>query len=428
MRVQMRSRAIRTVLLASALVASVVAASARAAPGIVIGVDDDTLKWTEDAGSVVAVQRDLGISSDRVTLLWQPGQTNADTDQRTYLRRAQNAARMGQRVVLAIYGPAADAPTTQPAQDQFCMFTVDALSRARNIRDVVIWNEVNSALFWKPQLGAAVAYEALLADCYDRLHAFSRTVNVISSTSPHESPGPFIAGLGAAYRASGRTSPIFDTFGHDAYPEVSSESPLAGHPDAASLDEGDYVRLLAGITAAFGGTGQPVPGSGNAPSGGFLQTRALMNTKTGVINGTNAGGPVTIWYLEDGFETVTPGAARVSYTGRETNRQLLQPIAVKTTGTFVLPNQAGQLRDAVELAYCQPAVGAWFNFELVDEQGLGGWQSGLVYADHTAKPSYLLFKAELALVAARQVDCSRFGPGVSGQSPTLPATSAASSP
>jgi hypothetical protein len=411
----MRSRVIRWAVLAVSFAASVAVASAHAGSGLFVGVDDDTLKWTEDTGSVVALQRDLGVSVDRVTLLWQPGQTTADGDQRTYLRRSQSAARAGQRIVLAIYGPAAAAPTTQVAQDQFCAFAGDALARARNVRDVVIWNEANSALFWKPQQGAPAAYEALLADCYDRLHAFNKTVNVISSTSPHESPAPFIAGLGAAYRASGRALPIFDTFGHDAYPEVSSESPLAGHVGTMSLDEGDYVRLLGAVAAAFGGTGQPVPGSGNVPSGGFLQAGQQMSSRTGLVNGTSAGGPVTVWYLEDGFETVTPAAVRGSYNGRETNRQVLQPIAIKTAGLFVAANQAAQLRDAVELAYCQPAVGAWFNFELVDEQSLGGWQSGLIYSDGTKKPSYAVFKAELALLAAKQVDCSRFAPGVSGQ-------------
>ena len=140
-----------------------------------------------------------------------------------------------------------------------------------------------------------------------------------------------------------------------------------------------------------------------------------MSSRTGVINGTNAGGPVTIWYLEDGFETVVPAAKRGAYTGHETNRQLVQPVPSTKKSLFVAPSQAGQLRDALELAYCQPAVGAWFNFELQDEQNLAGWQSGLLYADGTEKPSYAVFKAEVAAVAAGQVDCSRFAPSVSGQ-------------
>ena len=271
----MRYRAIRTLLSHPCWVQPCSRPGAHAAPGLVVGVDDDNLKWTDNTSAIVAVQRDIGFGADRVTLQWQPGQTFASGDQLTYLRRAQAAARLGQRIVLAVYGPASAPPVTQPEQDAFCSFAVDALSRARSIRDIVIWNEANSSLFWRPQAGAPAAYEALLADCYDRLHAFSKTVNVISSTSPHESPAPFVAALGAAYRASGRTLPIFDTFGHDAYPEVSSESPLAAHVGTASLDEGDYVRLLADIQAAFGGTGQPVPGAGNVPSGGFLPAGAV---------------------------------------------------------------------------------------------------------------------------------------------------------
>ena len=65
---------------------------------------------------------------------------------------------------------------------------------------------------------------------------------MITSTSPHEDPARFCAALGDAYRASGRTAPIFDTFGHNAYPETTRESPYATHPTLPSLDQGDYVR------------------------------------------------------------------------------------------------------------------------------------------------------------------------------------------
>ena len=112
---------------------------------------------------------------------------------------------------------------------------------------------------------------------------------------------------------------------------------------------------------------------------------------------------------------------RGAYEGREPNRQLVQPVAVpgRVRGA-ALPNQAGQLRDAIELAYCQPAVGAFFNFQLRDEVGLGGWQSGLLWADGTQKPSYEPVKAELAAVAAGQVDCSRFPTVVSGAAAPAP--------
>lgn len=400
---------------------------ARAGSGLLIGVDDDTLKWTDGTQQVVAAEQALGFGTVRITLQWQPGQSALDQTGQTYIRRAQAAAKLGERVVLGVFGPASSPPTTQPMRDAFCAFIVDALSRARNIRDVVIWNEANSALFWQPQQGAAAAYEALLADCYDVLHKYRSSVNVISSTAPHEDPGAFILALGAAYRASGRTLPIFDTFGQDAYPEASDESPLTLHPPPSlSLDEGDYVRLMQALTQAFGGTAQPVPGAGNVPSVGNLPTAVSgpggSHGQGGNLPGGNAspqvGGPVTIWYLEDGFETVVPPSERRLYTGHETNRQLVQPVAATTRRASAAPDQVTQIRDALDLAYCQPAVGAWFNFEFSDEVDLAGWQSGLLWADGTPKPSYGPVQAEIAAVEAGSVDCSRFPAMFTGVTPT----------
>ena len=118
---------------------------------------------------------------------------------------------------------------------------------------------------------------------------------------------------------AGATLPIFDTLGHNAYPETTRELPYAAHT-TASLDEGDYLRLMGVLTLAFDGTAQPIPGNGT------IETPA-----TG--NGRNAqpalSRPVTIWYLEDGFETVVASDKRASYTGREPNRQLVQPVATK---------------------------------------------------------------------------------------------------
>ena len=87
------------------------------------------------------------------------------------------------------------------------------------------------------------------------------------------------------------------------------------------------------LTAAFGSTGQPVPGEDG----------------------------VTVWYLEDGFETAVPADRIGRYTGRERAASVVQPVQHAASAR----DQASQLRDAVELAYCQPAVGAFFNFQLV---------------------------------------------------------------
>jgi hypothetical protein len=396
---------------------------AAAGPGLILGVADDDLKWTEDTKGIVLNQQAVGFNAVRVTLPWQRGQTKLDDNGRTYMRRAQAAAKLRHRVVVGIFGDAASPPVTPEDRAAYCSYAVDALARAKNVTDVVIWNEANSALFWKPQTGAPAHYQALLAECYDTLHKYRRTVNVITSTSPHEEPGRFMKGIGEAYRASGRQTPIFDTLGHNVYPEHSRESPFALHPTLASLDQGDYVRLMQILTAAFGGTAQPVPGSGSS-------------TTPATGNGRNAQPaierPVTIWYLETGFETVVPSDRRDRYTGKEPNRQLLQPVLPKrTTTTALVPDQASQLRDAVELAYCQPAVGAFFNFQFMDEVGLAGWQSGLLWADGTPKPSYEPVKAAFAAVAASTVDCARFPAAATGprsSSATAPPTTTTPAP
>ncbi len=410
-------------LVAVALLCALVAGRASAGTGLIVGVDDDSLKWASTPTTIVAAHHALGLAAVRVTLQWHPGLAKLDDDSVTYVGRAQAAARLGERVVLAVYGPGATPPTTADDRGDFCSFVVAALASARNVYDVVIWNEVNSAFFWRPQQGAAAAYESLLETCYDAVHKARKNVNVISSVAPHEGPARFIHDLGAAYRAGGRTAPIFDTFGYDAYPETSSESPFVQHAGSASMDEGDYVALVKALADAFAGTGQPVPGSGGTTPGsvppGGVPAAALVTQPTSKRSPPPPvvvvpDGAVTIWYLEDGFETVVPRTKRAAYTGRETNTQLVLALLYRPLAGAAAHDQSSQIRDALELAYCQPAVGAFFNFQLTDERDLRGWQSGLLWADGTPKPSYEIVKQAVAAVAAGSLDCSQLPKAATG--------------
>jgi hypothetical protein len=115
--------------------------------------------------------------------------------------------------------------------------------------------------------------------------------------------------------------------------------------------------------------------------------------------------------MEQGFQTAVDPVKRPLYRGIETVGQVLPSFfalaaARRTAG--LAPDQATQLSDALRVAYCQPAVGAFFNFELADERNLAGWQSGLLWADLTPKPSYGPFKAAVRAVAAGRVDCARY--------------------
>jgi hypothetical protein len=376
-------------------------APAAAAPGLVVGVGDDTLKWSWPGWRFIAAYEGLQLQAIRVTLHWRAGEVGLGRLERLHLDRVTTALMRGNRVVLSIFGKPRSAPASPEERERYCAFVVDALRGAPSIRDVVIWNEVNSPRFWRPAgEPAAAAYVALLARCYDAVHeSFRRPVNLISSTAPRHDPRAFIEKLGVAYRASGREARIFDTFGHNPYPATNAEPPYAEHPGSRMLGQGDYGALMDTLTKAFGGTAQPVPGE--------------------------AG--VKVWYLENGFETEVPEAHIGRYHGREVASTVILPVG-RARSAPPVRDQASQLRDALELAYCQPAVGAFFNFQLVDEVGLAGWQSGLLWAGGTRKPSYAPFRKAIEDVADGDVNCSRFPAAALGVSPAVPGLPLLSSP
>jgi hypothetical protein len=344
------------------------APAARAGPSLLVGVDDDGLKW-ESADAFLAPVQDLGLGAVRVTFDWRPGRTRPSFSEAGELVNVQTASALT-RVVLEVGGsPRSVPPRTRRQRAQYCAYLAGILRAAPGVKDVAIWTEANQPRFWRdPDAGA---YVALLARCYDVLHHARPDVNVIASVGPHKrirgaiGPVRWYAQLGAAYRASGRRRPIFDTVGHNAYPDSPFEPPWTVHRGGPSIDEGDYARLIRVLSRAFGGTAQPLPGRRG----------------------------VTIWYLEDGYQS-SVGERRSAYHGKENVAELLDP-----------GFQGWQLQASVRLAYCQPGVGAFFNFQLRDDPSLVGWQSGVLYADGTQKPAYDLLQDALTDVAAGAVAC-----------------------
>jgi hypothetical protein len=278
-----------------------------------------------------------------------------------------------------VYGPATAAPTSAQARDDYCTFTASVLHAYPAIGDLIVWVEPNRQTFWSPQFGstgsdaAPAAYEALLSRCYPIWHQAFPSVNVVATVSPRgadgapastsHSPTAWIEQVGAAYRAQASSSPIFDTFGINVYPDAPSQPPTAAHPHTTSVTEGDYGKLVALLDSAFTGTHEPLPGKG-----------------------------LSIWYTEDGFQTAVDPSKQPLYHGAENQPGPLSPSA-----------QAAQLQTAITLAYCQPDVTAFFNFMLVDDRSLTGWQSGLYWADLTPKPAA---QAVAALIG--QIDAGTF--------------------
>jgi hypothetical protein len=304
--------------------------------GLLVGVADDTLKWTANPLGVVRLEQRLGARAVRVWVPWhgEAAPTGARLDE---LDRAELAARRT-RLVLAVFGFARDTPSGAAAQERFCAYAKRALARVPHATAIVVWNEANSPASWS---GTAHQYEALLARCYDVLHRTRLTV--LDSTASAHAPASFLRAVGAAYRSSGRTRRIVDGFGHNPYPKTSTEAPDALHA-AGFLGEGDYAALVDVLRRSFGGT-------------------------------------PAVWYLEDGFQSTVPARLRHRYHGRE-NVVTLDPDV-----------QAERLAAAIGLAACQEHVHAFFNFELVDEQRLTGWQSGLVWRGVGRKPAAATFAA-----------------------------------
>ncbi|MGH2999691.1 MAG: hypothetical protein ACRDNM_10360, partial [Gaiellaceae bacterium] len=231
---------------------------------LIVGVDDDTLKWTPFPLTVVRRQESLDASAVRVWVPWR-GEIVPTAVRRVELSRAETAARKT-TVVLAVFGFGASTPTAAWQQRRFCGYAKAALALVPNAKAVVVWNEANSPAYWR---GTPAQYESLLARCYGELH--SKHVAVLDSTASAHNPIRFLDALAIAYRASKRTQPIVDGFGSNPYPLTPTELPSVVHT-GDFLGEGDYTRLVTTLQA-FGRT----------PS---------------------------IWYLEDGFQTTKISAAQ----------------------------------------------------------------------------------------------------------------------
>src|SRR5581483_4343040 len=120
----------RLALAAAALcaVASLLPRAAGAAPGLVLGVDDDSLKWYAHTGSLLSIYRTLGVGAVRVTVTWSPGESFPTGTDRTELQRAANAGR-SIRLVLGVTGPADEAPLDEPSRASYCGFIANILGR-----------------------------------------------------------------------------------------------------------------------------------------------------------------------------------------------------------------------------------------------------------------------------------------------------------
>jgi hypothetical protein len=372
----------------------------RDVPPINYGVADDFGKYADDGGAWFdSMLKGANLTEVRWTLAYN-GDPNTITELPFIQRAAPQAQKDGVHVVLALYA----RPASSHDPTAFCAWAANVATTVQQwgINDFIVWNEPNTALYWSPQdASAAAGYEALLAACYDSIHAADPNARVIGfglsprSNGPTQTaPIPFIEAVGKAYRASGRTKPIMDQMSVHPYPNPNHpiDGPGVGYANPNFFGVPNLDRVKQAIWDAFHGTAQPT-----------------------TLNG------LTFRIDELGWQTDT--TAYPQYYHQEN-------VAVVSEQT-----QASFIQQTVQKYFaCDPTVTDVEWFLLIDEQTRdgkdqtgkyigGGWQSGLLTAGgqgvSTPKVAY---SADAPLFAAGRSACT------SGMVSWSPVTNAAVDP
>jgi len=370
------------------LAALTVAGRATADP-LRYGVADDWPKFHACGDVWWQSATDIGYQEFRMTVQWDETTPTAIPFQAN-IQAAVDCAKLNNlRPILAIYPqhPAAIG-SNAAAQAQFATFVSLVGQAFPDVRDIIIGNEPNVNRFWQPQYrggqdAAATDYEHTLAQSYDALKTVrpdsvvwgpaisSRgNDNANATSNPSHSPVWFIKYLGDAYKASGRTKPIFDEFDMHPYPPIQDAVPFSKpfqwpQAGAANLD-----RIKQALWDAFNGTAQALP----AEQPGGSSSRSAQ-----------AGTALPIDLDEAGEQTIVTGH-EAAYTDAPEN---------------VIPITEQQQSDShvqlAEIAACDPDVKALLYFPLIDDTSLsGGFQSGNLFADFAHKASYTGVKTKIA--------------------------------
>jgi hypothetical protein len=364
-------------------------------PSISWGVADDASKYADDGGAwFYGELHGASLTQNRWTLAFDPSNPTAIGDLPFLQRAAPVAQATGVRILLSLYS--SKASVHDPAA--FCAWAQQVAQTVSQwgIHDFIVWNEPNTRLYWSPQKDASgndVAgpqYEALLATCYDALHAGDPSANVIgmglsprASTSDSNEPLVFLRDVGSAYRASGRTAPIMDQLSIHPYanPNSPTDSPAVGYENPNRFGASNLDRVKQAVYDAFNGTGQPT----------------TLNGLTFVVD-------------EIGWQTDTTA--------------LTQYVNAENVPVVSDQQQADYLKTlATKYFACDPTVVDVQLFLLADEKYRngrdaagttigGGWQSGLLTAGGVGVSQPKLAYAQAApLFAAGRAACA--GPLVS---------------
>jgi len=387
--VKKRSPRAARLTLTCALAALLLAPAAGA--DINVGVADDHAKQSpEAAGRLYDAMKDVGLTENRITILWDSSHPTVIRDRDGIAHAIEVAAADGVHVTLALYPERASAITERSsAPGDFAAWAAHVARTFPAVKDFIIGNEPNKSRFWQPQFGAngkaaaCKAYEPLLAASYDALKGVDRNIIVIGvGLGPRGtdnarakgnlsiSPVRCIRDIGRAYRASKRTRPIMDELSYHPHPALSTDKLETGYPwPNAGIP--NLARVKQAVWDAFNGTGQPT-----VEEAGMPRVRRTLKLRLNEV----------------GWQVAIPPGSRGAYFGKES-------VVTTDEGT-----QAAIYGNLIPLLACDPAVKSVLFFNLVDEANLDRWQSGLMRADWTRRPSYPIVKGS---IQAGQTRCGR---------------------
>jgi hypothetical protein len=342
---------------------------------ITFGVADDAGKYANDSGTAFFGRMTAtGLTGDRMTVMWDPAHPATIPDKAFLDRAIPQASLHGVNVVLSVRpSRAAAIGSSLVRAKRFAGFAALLARTYPSVRTFVIANEPNQPRFWQPQFrnGRPVAgrdYERVLALSYDALKKVDPTIkvaggalsgrgndNATAVSNSSTSPLRFLYDLGSAYRASKRSAPLMDLFAFHPYPRSSLDSlqkgldwPMAGY---ANLN-----RVKQAIWDSFAGTGQPTTEDG----------LGIIIDEVG-------------WQVR--VDTSAPDSL---YTGSEN-------VAVASE-----THQASIYGQLIRAASCDSSIKALFFMPFIDETSLSGFQSGLLRADGTERPSYTAVKSAIS--------------------------------
>jgi hypothetical protein len=338
---------------------------------IMVGAFEDAGQQSDPAAAESVMHKigRVGFSLIKEEVTWVPKQTHLSDHDHLALQNSIEAAKQNNLNVVLMFLPKTWGknrvpPPMRPNQQRdFCDLVSNVVTEFPSIWGAQIGNEQNNPTFLN-QFSAdgtdavAVASEATLARCYDEVKAINPSIEVIGgglapsgnddphSARPSHSPTSFITNWGAAYKASGRLTPIMDAIGIHPYTQ-KGETIFTVHPNSTTITAADYKKLVTDLGSAF-----DFPGSGQE------------------------GADLPIIYDEWGDQTIIPANKASIYTGTK----------AASVNLVTEQTQSQDFNALLQMAGSQPTVLGVINFKAIDSPSLkNDWQSGFYYADGTPK-------------------------------------------